>query len=89
MSKEKAPLQFSAHKSYEDWKKLVNLWKGFTSLEMSKRATAVVLSLEGNQKALTSALEIPESDLSKADGVDILIKKVGQNLSQGCLDDKI
>ena len=49
----------------------------------------MVLSLEGNQKALTAALEIPESDLSKADGVDILIKKVGQNLSQGCLDDKI
>ena len=76
MSKDKAPPQFSANKSYEDWKKLVNLWKGFTSLDVSKRATAVVLSLEGNQKALTAALEIPEAQLAKDEGVDYILNKL-------------
>ena len=36
----------------------------------------MVLSLEGNQKALTAALEIPEAQLAKADGVDFLLNKL-------------
>lgn len=76
MSKDKAPPLLSASKSYEDWTKLITLWKGYTSLDVKKQASAIVLSLDG--KAQTAALEIPNADLIKDNGVETLIKKLDQ-----------
>ena len=92
MSKDKAPPLLSTSKSYDDWVKLIKIWKDFTSLDKSKQALAIVLSLE--DKAQQAALEIDQADLIKDDGVDSLITRLDKiykkdELSQkfSCLED--
>ena len=70
----KAPPALSNSKSYGDWKKLIKIWKEVTSLDKSKQALALVLSLEG--EAQDAALQIESTDLSKDEGVDILLNRL-------------
>ena len=70
----KAPPLLSASKSYSDWKKLINLWQTFTTLEKAKQGPALVLSLEG--KAQEAALELDSKDISGEDGVKAVLIKL-------------
>ena len=74
MSKDKSPPVLSQCKSYDDWVKLVEIWKDFTSLDKKKQGLAVALSLEG--KTQDAVLEIEKSDIVKEDGVDTIIKRL-------------
>ncbi len=70
----KPPQSLSNCKSYEDWVKLITVWKTLTSLESSKQASALLLSLEG--KAQNAALEISTDDLTNDDGVSKIIERL-------------
>ena len=56
MTKDKAPPLLSYSKSYEDWKKFIGLWRGYTSVQKNKQASAIVLLLEGKDQ--TAALDV-------------------------------
>ena len=71
MSKDKAPPLLSYSKSYEDWKKFIDLLRGYTSVQKNKQTSAIVFSLEGN--AQTAALDVSNTDLTKDDVVDTLL----------------
>ena len=59
------PLSESA--SYDDWKKMVNIWGTFTSLAKEKQGTAVLLSLKGTDQE--AVLEIDQAQINHADGL--------------------
>ena len=68
---------------YESWKKEIQIWQRFTSLEKEKQALAIFLSLEG--KARETELEVEVDDLNKDDGVE----KVLAQLDNLFLKDKL
>ena len=82
----KAPPALSNSKSYGDWKKLIKIWKEVTSLDKSKQALALVLSLEG--EAQDAALQIESTDLSKDEGVDILLNRLDKLYTKDVLSEK-
>ena len=86
MTKDGKPPVLTNCKSYDDWVKLVGLWKEYTSLEKSKQALAIVLSLE--DKAQEAALEISRDDLKKDDGVDLVIKRLDKIFKKDELSQK-
>ena len=86
MSNVKNPPKLSVSKSYDDWVKLVEIWRDFTSVEKPKQALAVVLSLEG--KAQEAALEIPKEDLAKDNGVDLVITRLDKIYKKDTLSEK-
>ena len=59
---------------YESWKKEIQIWQRFTSLEKEKQALAIFLSLEG--KARETVLEVEVDDLNKDDGVEKVLAKL-------------
>ena len=86
MSKDKAPPLLSSCKTYDDWVKLINLWQGYTTLEATKQASAIVLSLEG--KAQDAPLELETAALVKDDGVATLIKRLDKIFKKDELSQK-
>ena len=61
-------------KNYEDWTKLIRIWKTACGLDNNKLGPALLLSLEG--EAQDAALHISEVDLMKDDGVDKIIQQL-------------
>lgn len=59
---------------YENWKKEVQIWQLFTSLEKKKQAPAIFLTLTG--QAREAILEMELEVLSSDDGVKELVKKL-------------
>ena len=59
---------------YESWKKEINIWQRFTTLEKRKQALAIFLSLEG--KAREVVLEIDIDNLDKDDGVERILTQL-------------
>ena len=57
-SSSKSPPSLSKCKSYEDWLKLIKIWRRFTELPKEKQGSAIVLSFEG--EALDAVLELDE-----------------------------
>ena len=86
MSKDKSPPLLTNSKSYDDWIKLINIWRDFTSLEKPKQALAVVLSLE--DKAQEAALELPRDQLNQDNGVDLIIKRLDKIFKKDELSQK-
>ena len=82
----KPPPALSACKSYTDWKKLVNIWKGLSGLEANSLAPALVLSLEG--EAQEAALEVSSEDLAKDTGIDSVIAKLDKIYAKDVLSEK-
>ena len=82
----KPPPALSACKSYTDWKKLVNIWKGLSGLEQPSLAPALVLSLEG--EAQEAALEVSSEDLAKDTGVASVIAKLDKIYAKDVLSEK-
>ena len=86
MSKDKNPPLLSASKSYDDWIKLINIWKDFTSLEKPKQALAIALSLE--DKAQDVALQIPRDQLAQENGVELIIQRLDKIFKKDELSQK-
>ena len=61
----------SKGKTYEDWLKLIKVWRCFTDLSANRQSSAV-LSLE--DEAPDTVLEIDDEDIAKEDGVDAIIE---------------
>ena len=81
MSKDKAPPELEKSKTYNDWRKLINLWTNFTSLPKAKQASAIIMT-SLTAEAQEACLEIPDTDINSDDGVakvldrlDLLYKK--------------
>ena len=70
----KTPPSLSNSKTYDDWIKLIDIWKEFTTLEKSKQGQAIVLSLQG--EAQDAVLELPASELASEDGVKKVIERL-------------
>ena len=70
------PPILSETKSYDDWLKLVKIWSRSTDIEKSKQGSVLLLSLDSD--SLDLALQIPEDDLFKDDGVKTLIDKLNE-----------
>ena len=68
MADYKAPPSMRDGLSYDDWKKELNIWKTFTSLNPEKQGPAVFLTLTG--KAREAVLnDVEPTDLSAGDGL--------------------
>ena len=59
---------------YSTWKKEIKIWKFVTSLDKTKRALMVFLSLEG--KAREAVLELDTAVLNSEDGMKKLYEKL-------------
>ena len=79
----KSPPVLSKCASYEDYKKLLELWTKFTSLDKSEQGTAVLLSLEG--KAQEAVLELETTDISADNGVENIIQRLDKIYLQDTL----
>ena len=82
----KAPPLLSTCKSYNDWKKLINLWTQLTTLDKNKQGPALVLSLDG--KSQDAALEIESEQIAQDDGVKIIIKRLDKIYEKDKLTEK-
>ena len=72
----KPPPLLSKSRLYSDWKKKILLWKAYSTLEDSKKATAVLFTLEG--EAEEAALQVPIEELQANSGLDKLITKLDE-----------
>ena len=81
-SSSKIPPLLSKSPVYTDWKKKIDIWSSFTSLEKEKQGAALLLTLEG--EAEDAALELDVSVINSNDG----LKSVIQQLDKLYLKDK-
>ena len=63
-----SPPSLTKAKNYDDFKKLLNVWKIATDLPKEKQGAALLLSLE--DEAQQAALRVTEADLSSEQGID-------------------
>ena len=86
MSYNKAPPLLSQCKNYEDWKKLMTIWKELTSLDKKKQGPALVLALDG--EAQEAALELSSADISSEEGVTKIIERLDRIYAKDKLTEK-
>ena len=67
------PLSLSKCKTYEDWHKLIKVWRRFTDVPANRQGSALVLSLE--DEALDALLGIDDEDIAEENGVDAIIER--------------
>ena len=79
----KTPPVLSKASSYEDYKKLLELWTKFSSLDKNEQGTAVLLSLEG--KAQEAVLELDSDVITSDDGVSKIIDRLDKIYLQDTL----
>ena len=72
----KTPPSLSKCKTYEDWLKLIKVWRRFTDLPANRQGSALVLSLE--DEALDALLGIDDEDIAKENGVDAIIERLNR-----------
>ena len=53
----KSPPLLPKSKSYDNWLKSITIWQQFTTLELEKQGSAIVLSLEGEAQDPALQLE--------------------------------
>ena len=73
-NRSKNPPALSQCKTYDDWLKLVRVWRMFTDLDTERQGPALVLSLEG--EAQDAVLELNEGDYVKDNGVDLILARL-------------
>ena len=76
----KTPPSLSKCKTYEDWLKLIKVWRRFTDLPANRQGSALVLSLE--DEALDAVLETDDEDIAKENGVDAIIERLSKLLKK-------
>ena len=81
-SSSKIPPLLSKSPVYTDWKKKIDIWSSFTTLEKDKQGAAVLLTLEG--AAEEAALELDVSIINSNDG----LKSITRQLDKLYLKDK-
>ena len=79
----KTPPVLSKASSYEDYKKLLQLWTKFSSLDKGEQGTAVLLSLEG--KAQEAVLELDVDVITSEEGVSKIIDRLDKIYLQDTL----
>ena len=67
-------------KIYEEWLKLIKVWRCFTDLPANRQGSTLVLSLE--DEALDSVLEIDDVDIAKENGVDGITESLNRLLKK-------
>ena len=72
----KSPPLLSKTKSYDDWLKLVEVWRQFTTLDPEKQGPAVVLTLKG--EAQDAILELDTSEITQTDRIDKIITRLNR-----------
>ena len=72
----KDPPSLKKARNYDDWVKLLRVWKGYTTVPPEKQALALLLSLEDSQDAQDAVLELPMEQLECDDGIDNAITKL-------------
>ena len=70
----KTPPFLSWCKTYEDWLKLIKIWRCFTELPAKRQGSALVLSLE--DEALYAVLESNEEEIARENGVGAIINRL-------------
>ena len=70
----KTPPDLKKCSTYEDYKKMLELWSSFTSIDKKEQGTAVLLSLEG--KAQESVLELSKDEITADDGLSKVLAKL-------------
>ena len=75
-SSSKIPPLLSKSPVYTDWKKKIDIWSSFTSLEKEKQGAAVLLTLEG--AAEEAALELDVSVINSNDGLKSIVQQLGK-----------
>ena len=73
-SSHKVPPLLKNSASYNDWKKMVTVWKSFTPLEKNKQGGAILMTLEG--AAQDTVLELEAADINSDEGIDKVIEKL-------------
>ena len=73
-TKRQVPPSLPEAKSYDDWLKLVKIWRRITDVEKSKQGSTLLLSLKG--EAHEAALQVSEDDLVKDNGIDYVINEL-------------
>ena len=66
MNSYKVPPDFTG-KSYEEWRREIEIWQYVTDLPKQKQAGAIALSLTGRFRQV--AIGVPREDLNSTDGV--------------------
>lgn len=72
----KTPPPMSKDLPYNEWKHEIKVWRSFTNLDKTKLGPALFLSLQGS--ARDAAHEVSVEDLSKENGIEILLKKLDE-----------
>ena len=65
---DKSPPTLTSDSNYEDWKRLVKLWSGFTSLPKEKHGLSVLFSLKTSDKEAVLEM-VPDEQINSADGL--------------------
>ena len=76
LNSSKTPPSSSKCKTYEDWLKLIKIWRKSSNVTANWQGPALVLSLE--DEALDAVLEIDESDISKENDIDFIIERLNR-----------
>ena len=82
----KTPPLFGADESkdYSTWKNELSIWRRMTTLEVKKKALAIVLSLSGRARQI--ALQIPVEQLDNENEVDTLSAKLDDSFKREEVD---
>ena len=70
----KAPPLLSASKTYEDWKKKINIWNQVSTLDAKSKASQVFLNLTG--EAEEAVLELEETDIHSDNGLTNILNRL-------------
>ena len=70
-----APPLLTETEDFVRWLKLINIWCNCTSVNVDKRASLIVMNIQGKYQDV--ALEMEDEMLNCNDGVKNLLKKLG------------
>ena len=68
------PAELKSSTNYDDWTKLIGIWRKVTSLTNDKQGPAVALVLQG--EAQKAVLELKTEELTAEDGLDKIITRL-------------
>ena len=70
----KTSLSLSKAKTYQDWLKLIKIWRNISDLPKAKQGPVIVLSLKN--EALDAVLELSEEMISGENEVDAVVDRL-------------
>ena len=73
-SSHKVPPLLKNSTTYNDWKRMVTVWRNFTPLEKNKQGGAILMTLEGVSQ--DTVLELEPEVINSDEGIDKVIEKL-------------